>query len=535
MRFYWSLLKICTAKIVINTEDKAALYLYFWRMDEAANKARKKPVQVKSNNLTQQFIEHGKVPPQATDLEEAVLGAMMLEKDAVSAVIDILEPNAFYKESHQKIYKAIRSLFGKSEPVDILTVTNELKSTGELEVVGGPYYITMLTSRIASAANVEYHARIILQKHIQRELISISSEIIKDAFEDTTDVFDLLDKAERNLFQVSETNTRRGFESMHSLVKQARDEIIAAKESDTHLRGNPTGFTDLDRITNGFQKSDLVILAARPSMGKTALALSMARNMAVDFARPVAFFSLEMSSVQLVTRLISSESELRSDKLKRGDLAPHEWEQLDSKIQRLIDANIFIDDTPALTIFELRAKCRRLKQQHDIQMVFVDYLQLMSGGGDHRGNREQEISQISRSLKALAKELNVPVLALSQLSRAVENRPGQSKRPILSDLRESGAIEQDADLVLFIYRPEYYKIDEFEDGTSTHRVAELIIAKHRNGAVGDVKMKFIDTFAKFEDYMESSRDFTPSDVKAGFPQTTTFSSKMNDDTEEPKF
>jgi len=503
-------------------------------MEEAVSKAPKKPVQKRTNNLTQQFIEHGKVPPQAVDLEEAVLGAMMLEKDAVTAVIDILQPKVFYKESHQKIFSAIQRLFGRSEPVDILTVTNELKNEGELEVVGGPYYITMLTSRIASAANVEYHSRIVLQKHIQRELISISSEIIKDAFEDTTDVFNLLDKAERNLFEVSETNLRRGFEDMPALVKQARDEIITARDSDTHLRGVPTGFTALDRITNGWQRSDLIILAARPSMGKTALALSMARNMAVDFKRPVAVFSLEMSAVQLVTRLISSESELKSDKLKRGDLAGHEWEQLDSKIQGLIEAKLFIDDTPALTIFELRAKCRRLKQQHDIQMVVVDYLQLMSGGGDSRGNREQEISQISRSLKALAKELDIPVLALSQLSRAVENRPGQSKRPILSDLRESGAIEQDADLVLFIYRPEYYKIDEFEDGTSTHRIAELIIAKHRNGAVGEVKLKFIDTFAKFEDYIESGTGYNTNDVKAGI--TTTFSSKMNDDNDEsPNF
>lgn len=504
-------------------------------MENTASKTRKKPVQSTKSNLSQQFTEQGKVPPQATDLEEAVLGAMMLEKDAVTAVIDILQPKVFYKESHQKIFAAIQRLFGKSEPVDILTVTNELKNVGELEIVGGPYYITMLTSRIASAANVEYHARIVLQKHIQRELISISSDIIKDAYEDTTDVFDLLDKAESNLFSVSESNLRRSVEDMQSLVKQARDEIIAAKDSDNHLRGVPSGFTELDRITNGFQKSDLIILAARPSMGKTALALSMARNIAVNFGKPVAVFSLEMSAVQLVTRLISSESELRSDKLKRGDLAPHEWEQLDSKIQQLIEAKLFIDDTPALTIFELRAKCRRLKQQHDIQMVFVDYLQLMSGGSDNKGNREQEISQISRSLKALAKELNVPVLALSQLSRAVENRPGTSKRPILSDLRESGAIEQDADIVQFIYRPEYYKIDEFEDGTSTHRVAELIIAKHRNGAVGDVRLKFIDTFAKFEDYDQGGKDYPSDNPSAGMPHTTTFSSKMNDDDDDTPF
>lgn len=472
----------------------------------------------------QQLAEHGRVQPQAVDLEEAVLGAMMLEKDAVSAVIDILSPEVFYKDSHKRIMAAIASLFAKSEPVDILTVTNELKSTGELEMVGGPYYITMLTSRIASTANVEYHARIILQKHIQRELIRISSDIIKDAFEDTTDVFDLLDRAEQNLFSVSESNLRRNFEDMPSLVKQAITDIENAKNADEHMRGVPSGYVDIDRITSGWQKSDLVILAARPSMGKTAFALNMARNIAVDFNKPIAFFSLEMSAVQLVTRLISSESELKSDKLKRGDLQSYEWQQLTDKVSRLVEAKMFIDDTPALSIFELRAKCRRLKQQHDIQMVFIDYLQLMSGGSDNKGNREQEISNISRSLKALAKELNIPVLALSQLSRAVETRPGQAKRPILSDLRESGAIEQDADLVLFIYRAEYYKLDEYEDGTPAQGVSEIIIAKHRNGAVGDVKLRFIADFARFEDYSRGGDNFSITDAGEGIRN---FPSKMN--------
>ncbi len=492
-------------------------------MEEVKKGTKKKVVSKINTQLAQQINEHGKVQPQATDLEEAVLGAMMLEKDAVSAVIDILSPAVFYKESHQKIMGAISSLFAKSEPVDILTVTNELKSLGDLEIVGGPYYITMLTSRIASAANVEYHARIILQKHIQRELIRISSGIIKDAFEDTTDVFDLLDRAERNLFSVSESNLRRNFEDMPALVKQAILDIENAKDADGHLRGVPSGYVDLDRITSGWQKSDLIILAARPSMGKTAFALNMARNVAVENNMPVAFFSLEMSAVQLVTRLISSETELKSDKLKRGDLAGHEWQQLTDKVSNLVEAKMFIDDTPALSIFELRAKCRRLKQQHDIQMVFIDYLQLMSGGSDNKGNREQEISQISRSLKALAKELNVPVLALSQLSRAVETRPGAAKRPILSDLRESGAIEQDADLVLFIYRAEYYKIDVFEDGSPTQGVSEIIIAKHRNGAVGDVKLRFIADFAKFEDYSQGG-DFSMDDPSAGIKN---YSSKMN--------
>ena len=501
--------------------------------EETKTKAKKK---FTPKTVNTSFLEHGKVPPQAIDLEEAVLGAMMLEKDAVSAVIDILKPEVFYKEIHQKIFSAILRLFAKSEPVDILTVTNELKNTGELEMVGGPYYITMLTSRIASSANVEYHARILIQKHIQRELINISSDIIKDAYEDTTDVFDLLDKAEQGLFSVSESNLRRSFADMPTLITQAIADIESAKNSDSHFKGVPSGYAALDRVTTGWQKSDLIILAARPAMGKTAFALSMARNIAVDHDKPVAVFSLEMSAVQLVTRLISSETELDASKLKKGDLKEYEWHQLNSKIHSLTDAKIFIDDTPALSIFELRAKCRRLKQQHDIQMVFVDYLQLMTLGKDNRGNREQEISSISRSLKALAKELNVPVLTLSQLSRAVETRPGGSRRPILSDLRESGAIEQDADIVMFIYRPEYYGIEQFEDGNTSKGAAEIIIAKHRNGPTADVRLRFIDRFAKFEDaeasFSGGNDEFNQDDPGTGI---RTIPSRMNDDNGESPF
>ncbi len=458
---------------------------------------------VRKSPLKQAFSEHGKIPPQAIDLEEAVLGALMLEQDPLNAVIDVLKPEMFYKEAHQEIYRAIHNLFNKSEPVDILTVTNELKLNGSLELVGGAYYIAQLTNRVASSANTEYHARIILQKYIQRELISVSSEIIKDAFEDTTDVFELLDKAEKNLFSVSENNFRRAYDSMQSLVKDAIEEIQKAKDHEGNIRGVPSGFTALDRITAGWQKSDLIVLAARPGMGKTAFVLSMARNIAVDFKRPVAFFSLEMSSVQLVTRLISSESQLPADKLKKGNLENFEWEQLNAKIGGLVDAPLYIDDTPALSIFELRAKCRRLAAQHNVELIIIDYIQLMSAGGDGKGNREQEISTISRSLKSLAKELNVPIITLSQLNRSVETRSG-TKRPMLSDLRESGAIEQDADMVLFIYRPEYYKIDQDEAGNSTHGMAELIIAKHRNGALADVKLQFIDRFAKFMDYEDDS-------------------------------
>ncbi len=492
----------------------------------------RKPKPNNINPMDQQrelLLSHGRVPPQAPDLEEVVLGAMMLEKDAVNAVIDILQPNVFYKDAHQKIFEAVQSLFAKSEPIDILTVTNELRLNGNLEIVGGPYYISQLTNRVVSAANIEFHARIIIQKHIQRELIRISSDIIKDAYEDTTDVFDLLDKAESGLFSVSETNLRRSFSTMPELVQQAIKDIENAKSGDNSLRGVPSGFTELDRITQGWQKSDLIILAARPSMGKTALALNLARNAAVGFNKPVAFFSLEMSSIQLVTRLISSETYLPAEKLRKGDLAQHEWQQLTTKVSPLIEAKMFIDDTPQLSIFELRAKCRRLKQQHDIQMVFVDYLQLMTSGGENRGNREQEISNISRSLKSLAKELDIPVLALSQLSRSVENRPG-SKKPILSDLRESGAIEQDADMVIFIYRPEYYGLVEDENNNSLQGLAVVNIAKHRNGKLGDVNLKFIGTYAKFEDpenFDKHPQELTPN-TSFELP-TKTISSRMNDE------
>lgn len=476
------------------------------------------------------YSEHGKIPPQAVELEEAVLGAIMLEKNALTAVIDIIKAEMFYKEAHQIIFESISELFSKSEPVDVLTVTNQLKSNANLEIVGGAYYITQLTNRIASTANVEYHARIITQKFIQRELIRISSDIIKDAFEDTTDVFDLLDRAEQQLFSVSESNLRRNYDNMKTLLSEAIAEIEAGRDNEAHLRGIPSGFTDIDRVTSGWQKSDLIIIASRPGMGKTAFTLSMARNMAIDFNKAVAIFSLEMSSIQLVTRLISSETQLPADKLRKGNLKNYEWEQLNSKIDKLVEAPLFIDDTPALTIFELRAKCRRLKAQHDIQLIMLDYLQLMSGSGDARGNREQEISTISRSLKALAKELDVPIIALSQLSRAVETRGG-SKKPILSDLRESGAIEQDADLVLFIYRPEYYKIDQDEDGNSYEGYAEISIAKHRNGALKDIPLRFISNFAKFVDYDSdslSSPDLNPNINFENNQAIKTIPSKMND-------
>lgn len=442
----------------------------------------------------------GKLPPQAIEMEEAVLGALLLERDALTSVADILKPQSFYKESHQRIYSAIVSLFANSEPVDMLTVISKLRSTGELELVGGMSYIMQLTNRVNSAANIEFHTRIITQASIKRQLITVSSEILKESFEDTTDVFQLLDKTEQVLFNISESSVKKNYSSMSTIMRQTLTELDEKKNNKDGLTGVPSGFTSLDRLTSGWQRSELMILAARPGMGKTAFVVSSLRNSAVDFDIPVAIFSLEMSAVQLVNRLISAEAEIDSEKIRKGSLAPHEWDQLHLRIQKLTNAPIFIDDTPALSILELRAKCRRLKAQHDIQMIVIDYLQLMTAdnGGKGSGNREQEIALISRSLKNLAKELDVPVIALSQLSRAVETRGGE-KRPMLSDLRESGSIEQDADMVIFLYRPEYYGILEDESGTSVTGTGEVIVAKNRSGSLDTVKLKFIGKYTKFCD------------------------------------
>ncbi|MEM9052065.1 MAG: replicative DNA helicase [Bacteroidota bacterium] len=488
-----------------------------------------------STRLPLQNNELGKIPPQAVDLEEAVLGALMLEREAVNEVIDILKAESFYKDSHQKIFTAIHELFQRSEPIDILTVTTELRKIGELEIVGGAYYISYLTNRVASSANIQFHARIISQKHILRELIRISSDTIREAYEESTDVFDLLDKAERDLFTVAQGNIRKEYDTMSDVIKQAIENIEAAKKNVDGVSGVPSGFHALDRITSGWQRSDMIIIAARPGMGKTAFVISMARNIAVDFNLPVAIFSLEMSSIQLVNRLISGETGIRGEKIRKGNLEDHEFTQLHTRIKKLSNAPIFIDDTPSLSVFELRAKARRLKSKHDIQLIIVDYLQLMTAGSD-KGNREQEISTISRSIKTIAKELNIPIIALSQLSRAVETRGGD-KKPMLSDLRESGAIEQDADIVSFIYRPEYYDLDQDEEGNSLLGIGQVIIAKHRNGALDTVSLKFVKDFAKFEN-LETIYDDQP-----GLPggsdfdrfQTITMQSRMNDDSDDDFF
>ena len=460
-------------------------------------------------------LEKGKLPPQALELEEAVLGAMMIDKKGIDEVIDILHPEAFYDKRHQEIYSAIYTLFQNSEPIDLLSVSNQLKKNGKLDVAGGDFYLIGLTQKVASSAHIEFHSRIILEKFIQRKLITISSEIIESAYTETIDVFDLLDDAEGKLFEVTQGNLKKGAERADSLVQQSINKIqeISGKEG---MSGLATGFTKLDALTSGWQPSDLIIIAARPGMGKTAFVISMAKNMAIEFNHAVAIFSLEMSSVQLITRMISSETGLTSEKLRKGNLEPHEWEQLNVKVKRLSDSPIFIDDTPALSIFDLRAKARRLVSQHNVRILIIDYLQLMTAGGAG-GNREQEISTISRNLKALAKELNVPVIALSQLSRAVETRGG-SKRPLLSDLRESGAIEQDADIVSFIFRPEYYGMTEWDDDDHSpcEGQGEFIVAKHRNGGLDNIRLKFTGHLAKFSDLEEGFSSEFQSSMNSSF-------------------
>jgi len=467
------------------------------------NKDRSKTRRKSSIDLS--TMVYGKVPPQAKDLEEAVLGAIMLEKSAFDTVVEILKPECFYTDGHQRIYRAMQGLQQKNQPIDILTVVEELKSREELDMVGGPYYVTKLTNAVVSSANIEAHSRIILQKFIQRELIRISGEIISDSYEDSTDVFDLLDDAESKLFEITNNHLRKNFDSIDTVLVKTVQRIEDMRHRNEDITGVPTGFSSLDRVTYGWQSTDLIILAARPSVGKTAFALNLARNACLHATKPtpIAFFSLEMSAGQLVQRILSAESEIWLEKIARGKLEEHEMKQLYAKgIQRLAKAPMFIDDTAALNIFELRAKCRRLKNKHNIGMIIIDYLQLMSGSNDRNSNREQEISKISRDLKGLAKELQVPIIALSQLSREVEKRGAKdgNKIPQLSDLRESGAIEQDADMVMFLYRPEYYDITANEFGESNKGETHVRIAKHRNGTLETVKLRALLHIQKFTEW-----------------------------------
>lgn len=470
---------------------------------------------VHGNFAKELSISNGKLPPNALEFEKLVIGTFLIDKKGLDDSLDLLTSEVFYDPRHQFIFSAISKLYRDSNPVDLMTVIQELKREDKLLLAGGDHYIINLTLGVASSAHIEYHVRVILEKYILRKLIEVSASVIDSSYKESADVFELLDQAEKSFFDITNGTIKKGFDTAKSLVKEAIETIKSLKDKEG-LSGVPSGFSALDKETGGWQNSDLIIIAARPAMGKTAFLLSMARNIAVQHQIPLALFSLEMASVQLITRMIASETGISSEKLRKGSMDDDEWSRLFSNVSQLEEAPLFIDETPSLSVFDFRAKCRRLVMQHGVKIIMVDYLQLMTANsGGKGGNREQEIATISRSLKAIAKELNVPVIALSQLSRSVESRPG--KRPQLSDLRESGAIEQDADIVSFIFRPEYYKIttwdnDPEENQTSTENQAELIIAKHRNGATADVRMSFFKNIAKFADLdpLAGSYGYQPS-------------------------
>lgn len=446
----------------------------------------------------------GKLPPQAVDLEEAILGALLLERESFLIVGEFLKAEMFYKDNHQKIFTAIQTLFTKGSPIDILTVRDQLRNQGELEMIGGAYYITGLTSHVASSANIEFHAKIVYQKFLQREMIRISTDTIQAAYDDMSDVFEIHNTNQTELFNLFIFTNGRNIDTIETLVNESIAEILEDREAG--LTGVGSGFYEVDNLTNGWQKSNLIIVAARPAMGKTAFVMKCARNAAVEFNKPVAVFSIEMSKRELAYRMISDETEISLDNIQKRRLSDYEKLRLKTATEKLRRSPLHVDDTPALSIEIFRSKCIRLKKKFDIQLIIIDYLQLMTISGKKTGNREQEISKISAALKSIAKELNVPVIALSQLSRAVESRPGMGKRPMLSDLRESGSIEQDADMVLMLYRPEYYDITEDGDGNSVIGLTELICAKYRHGATGTVKLKFIGKYTRFTDWIDKPID-----------------------------
>ncbi|MCQ2342560.1 MAG: replicative DNA helicase [Paludibacteraceae bacterium] len=449
----------------------------------------------------------GKLPPQAIELEESVLGALMIEKDAFMVVSDLLRPAVFYKEQNQYVFEAISKLAQAEEPIDVLSVAEKLKSLGTLAAAGGVTYLSDLTRRVASAAHLRYHAQIIAQKATARDLIHMATEIEELGYDETQDITDLMNKAEQDIFEISQRNQKRDVIPIDEAISQAFERIKKASKNEGNISGIPSGFTDLDKITSGWQKSDMIIIAARPAMGKTAFVLSMAKNIAINYHRPVAIFSLEMSNVQLANRLLMNVCEIEGNKIKNGKLNKEEWKRLETKSRELAAAPIYVDETPGLSVFELKSKVRKLVHEKHVELVIIDYLQLMNAQGMNFGSREQEVSIISRNLKTMAKEMDIPVIALSQLNRGVESRSGvEGKKPQLSDLRESGAIEQDADMVCFIHRPEYYHLYNDEKGTDLRGIGQIIIAKHRNGAVGDINLRFRDKLAKFQNLNEEFDD-----------------------------
>ncbi len=478
-------------------------------MPEQRRTSRKKTT-LSQEEVAAQLLDLGRVVPQAPEIEAAVIGACLNEQEAFPAVSDILKPDSFYDSKHRAIYTAIQSLAAENKPIDLLTVTEQLRATDQLDAAGGPVYMAELSQKVLSSAHVEFHAHIVAQKSLARQLITYTSNIQRDAFDEGIDVAELMQRAEGELFELSRNSIKKDFTQIDPVIREAYEMLEKAMARTDGLSGLASGFHALDAVTSGWQNSDLIIIAARPAMGKTAFVLSMCKNMAVDMKIPVAMFSLEMSNVQLVNRLITNVCEIPGQKIKSGQLLPYEVSQLDMKLNDLYGAPLYIDDTPSLSVFELRTKARRLVRDYGVKIIFIDYLQLMNASGMAYNSRQEEVSTISRNLKALAKELNIPIIALSQLNRAVENRVGtdandiNSKRPQLSDLRESGAIEQDADMVCFIHRPEYYHITKDQYGHDLRGTADIIIAKHRNGEVKDVRLRFTGEYARFSNMGEET-------------------------------
>ena len=459
--------------------------------------AKKKNPEV---NLDTLGLEMGNKPPQALDVEEAVLGALLIEPNCIDEAMDELSSNCFYSEKHRMIFEAMRSLSNEHVALDLLSVSQKLKANGNLEAVGGTVALVQLSQKIGAAAHIEYYIRILKQKCIQRELITASYEILRSSYDESVNVDDLIDKAQTKVLAAVDNNVKKDVQEIGKVINEALDDIQKLQGS-SGLSGVPSGFASLDSITQGWQASDLIILAARPSVGKTAFVLNLTRNAAVDFNMPVAFFSLEMPSIQLAKRMMVSETRLSGDKFRGGEkIEDWEWKQLDIQLKRLVKAPIYIDDTPSLPVMEFRSKVKKLVKQKGVRLVVVDYLQLMQGPSELRGMREQEVAAISRTLKATAKEMNVPIIALSQLSRQSENRQGSNRRPQLSDLRESGSIEQDADMVIFIHRYDYQGLSENPDDIGR---TQIIIAKHRNGAIADIDMKFRADEVRFVDLSDS--------------------------------
>lgn len=499
-------------------------------MAEIKNKKRKNTttvIKVGANDL-------GKLPPQAIELEDSVLGALMIEKEAYTTVADLLRPESFYKDQNRLIFEAVRALAAKEQPIDALSVAEKLKSLGTLEEAGGVIYLSELTRRVASTAHLRYHAQIVAQKATARDLIAMAAQIEEAAYDETNDIEELLGQAEAGVFEISERSQKRDVTQIDPVIQEALQRIDRASLNEGNISGVPSGFTALDKITSGWQNSDLVIIAARPAMGKTAFVLSMAKNIAVNYKKPVAMFSLEMSNVQLVNRLIMNVCELEGDKIKTGKLTKEERRRLDMKINELYNAPLYIDDTPSLSVFELRSKARKLKREHNIELIIIDYLQLMNAQGMQFGSREQEVSIISRNLKGLAKELDIPIIALSQLNRGVESRTGvEGKTPQLSDLRESGAIEQDADMVCFIHRPEYYHLySDEKTGKDLRGLGQIVVAKHRNGATDSIWLRFRSKYAKFQNENEAYEDDFPATEVDTPNNSISISSRMNNMNED---